>query len=301
MKIFSPLILVFLILVAGSVTAHPDHGIENHDLETVSVQDHDHGFHENMIEHVGFDAWLYSLGSVIIVSLIAFVGMFTLSIKVEKLKKILIYLVSFSAGALFGDAFFHLLPHTVAEYGFTVNVSMYLLSGIILFFILEKFIHWRHCHLPNTKDHIHPFAYTNLLGDALHNFIDGLIIGISYIVSIPVGIATTIAVILHEIPQEIGDFGVLIHAGFTRKKALFMNFLSALTAIIGAVVALVIAFMFENVTMFLLPLAAGGFIYIAGSDLIPELHKETRPIRSLIQLVFFILGVLIMLYLLGFE
>ncbi|MFH1364789.1 MAG: ZIP family metal transporter [Candidatus Aenigmatarchaeota archaeon] len=278
MKLLIPITLLVLLLSISSVSAQME-----------------------MIEHVGYDVWFYVIGSVIIVSLIALIGIVALSVNVEKLKSILIYLVSFSAGALFGDAFLHLLPHTVEEFGFTVNVSMYLLSGIILFFVLEKIVHWRHCHLPDTKDHVHPFAYTNLIGDALHNFIDGLIIAVSYLISIPVGIATTIAVILHEIPQEIGDFGVLIHAGFTRKRALFVNFLSAITAIIGAIIALSAAFMFENITVFLVPLAAGGFIYIAGSDLIPELHKETRVSRSLGQLVLFLFGILVMLSLMGLE
>ncbi len=242
--------------------------------------------------------WAYALVSVFIVSIISFVGVFSLSIKPEPLKKILLYLVSFSAGALLGDAFIHLLPEVVEDAGFGLNVSLYILSGILVFFILEKFIHWHHYHDPNSKSHIHPFAITNLFGDSLHNFIDGLIIGVSYIVSIPVGVATTIAVILHEIPQEIGDFGVLIHGGFTKAKALFFNFLTALTAVVGAVAALAIGSHIENITVILVPFAAGGFIYVAGTDLIPELHKEIEIKKSFIQLTFFLLGIGIMVALL---
>src|SRR3989338_8622113 len=163
--------------------------------------------------------WLYALASVLLVSLISFVGIFTISLKLERLKKIVLYMVSFAAGALFGDAFIHLLPEIVEEAGFGLNIASYILFGIIFSFVVEKLIHWRHCHIPTSKDHPHPVALMNLFGDSVHNFIDGLILGASYLVSIPVGVATTIAIILHEIPQEIGDFGVLIHGGFTRAKA----------------------------------------------------------------------------------
>ncbi|MEK6953135.1 MAG: ZIP family metal transporter, partial [Nanoarchaeota archaeon] len=173
--------------------------------------------------------------------------------------------------------------------------------GIILSFLIEKVIHWRHCHIPTSKKHPHPFAYINLLGDSVHNFIDGLIIAASYLASIPVGIATTIAVILHEIPQEIGDFGVLLHGGFTKKKALFFNFITALTAVLGALIALILSKSIEQLTIFLIPFAAGGFIYIAGSDLIPELHKEVKLSKSVLQILTFVFGILIMVLLLFLE
>ncbi len=244
--------------------------------------------------------WLYSLISVFLVSLVAIVGLVTLSVNTERLKKILIYLISFSAGALFGDAFIHLLPE-IAESGIALGVSLSIIFGIVLFFSLEKVIHWRHCHMPMTKTHVHPFAYMNLFGDALHNFIDGLIIAASYIVSIPAGIATTIAVLLHEIPQEIGDFGVLVYAGFSKKRAILMNFLTALTAIFGVVVALLLSDWFVGIEQYFVGVAIGGFLYIAGSDLIPELHKETKVSASLIQILTFILGVLVMVSLLLLE
>ena len=247
------------------------------------------------------NVWIYSLASVLIVSLMSFIGILTLSIKTEKLKKILLYLVSFSAGALFGDVFIHLLPEIVEDAGFSLNVSIYLMFGIGLSFVIEKFIHWRHCHLPNTKDHVHPFAMMNLFGDGVHNFIDGLIIGASYLASVPVGIATTLAVILHELPQEIGDFGVLLHGGFSKGKALFFNFITALTSVFGAVVSLLVSSYVGNITIFLIPFAAGTFIYIAGSDLIPELHKEVKVEKSFMQLIAIVLGVLVMLSLLILE
>ncbi|MBI2651087.1 ZIP family metal transporter [Candidatus Woesearchaeota archaeon] len=242
--------------------------------------------------------WIYALASVLIVSSVSFVGILIFPIKTDKLKKMLIYMVSFSAGALFGDVFVHLLPETVQEYGFGLMTSLYLIFGIIISFSIEKFVHWRHCHIPTTREHIHPFAMMNLFGDSVHNFIDGLIIGASYLVSIPVGIATTIAIILHELPQEIGDFGVLLHGGFTKSKALFFNFITALTAVLGAILFLIGSYYFEDVTQMLIPFAAGTFIYIAGSDLIPELHKEVEIKKSMMQLIAIILGVSFMFLLL---
>jgi zinc and cadmium transporter len=243
--------------------------------------------------------WLATLVSVVIVSIISLVGILTISVKIEQLKKVLLYFVSFAAGGLLGGAFLHLLPEITAEVGFTLEVSVYVLLGITVSFVVEKIIHWRHCHLPTTTEHPHPFAFMNLFGDAVHNFIDGLIIAASYLVSIPLGTATTLAVIFHEIPQEIGDFGVLLHGGFTRKRALFVNFLTALTAIIGAIVALVLSGVVEGMVTFLIPFAAGGFIYIAGSDLIPELHKEPKtPKKASLELFFLILGFFVMALLL---
>jgi len=239
-------------------------------------------------------AWLYGIASVIIVSLISLVGIIIFPVKEENLRKILLYFVSFAAGALLGDAFIHLMPEIVGQLGFTLSLSFYLLSGIVISFIVEKFIHWRHCHIPTSDSHPHPFAYMNLFADAVHNFIDGIIIAASYLVSIPVGIATTLAVFFHEIPQEIGDYGILLHGGFTRGKALFFNFLSAATAIIGAIIALILSAYVENLTLMLIPFAAGSFIYIASSDLIPELHKETAASKSVLQLIMFLIGILIM-------
>jgi zinc and cadmium transporter len=229
------------------------------------------------------------------------IGVFSLALKPEKLKSFLIYFISLSAGALIGDAFIHLLPTATEKFGFTTTVSLYAISGILISFAMEKFIHWRHCHLPITKTHVHPFAWMNLFGDSIHNFIDGLIIGASYLISMPIGLATTLAVIVHEIPQEIGDFGVLVHGGFSRKKALWLNFLTALTAILGTIIALFIGAYTQNMTQFLVPFAAGSFIYIASADLIPELHKETTISKSFFQLFYFIIGISLMFLLLYIE
>jgi len=243
------------------------------------------------------DEWFYSIISVLLVSLISLIGIFTIAINIEKLKKFLLFFVSFSVGALFGGAFLHLLPEAIEEHGAEHSIFLSVLAGIIVFFLVEKIIHWRHCHIPTSKEHPHPFAIMNLVGDSVHNFIDGLVIAGSYLASISLGITTTVAVALHEIPQEIGDFSVLIHGGFRRSRALFLNFVTALTAVLGAIISLAIGGSYEGYLMFLLPFTAGGFIYIAGSDLIPELHKEPKTFKSLIQLVGILLGIGIMILL----
>lgn len=245
--------------------------------------------------------WGYSILSVLLVSAVALIGILTLSFTLDRMQKVLFVLVSFAAGALLGDAFIHLLPEVIEQQGFTLSVSLSILMGIALFFVVEKIIHWQHCHHPAQDNHPHPFVFMNLIGDAVHNFIDGLIIGASYLVSIPVGVATTIAVIAHEIPQEIGDFGVLLHGGFSRGRALFMNFLVATVSVVGVVAALLLDQRVNDVQLLLAPFAAGGFIYIAGSDLIPELHKEVKVSKSLLQFAAFILGIAAMLLLLGLE
>lgn len=245
--------------------------------------------------------WIYPIIAVVAVSLISLIGIMFLVLKTEKLKKILIYFISFSAGALLADAFIHLLPEAVEEYGFGLNISLYILAGIAFSFIIEKFIHWNHCHLPITKDHKHPFAIMNLVGDAIHNFIDGMIIAASFFISPAVGIATTIAVLLHEIPQEIADFGVLVHGGFTKAKALMFNLLTGLTAVLGAILVLLLGYLNEGLVMFLVPFTVGTFIYIAATDLIPELHKEVKLSVSIPQLIFFLIGIGIMMLLLLLE
>ncbi|MBU0573264.1 MAG: ZIP family metal transporter [Candidatus Margulisbacteria bacterium] len=241
--------------------------------------------------------WVFTLVSVFVVSLVSFVGVFSLALKKDFLHKILLYLVSLSAGALLGGAFFHLIPEASHEFGFSLHLGFYVLSGIMAFFVLEKFICWRHCHIETSRQHPHPVALMNLVGDAFHNFIDGMVIAGTYLVSIPLGISTTLAVLFHEIPQEIGDFGVLVHGGFSRLRALLFNFGSALFAVLGALVILFLNIEVDTIGQVLVPFTAGGFLYIATSDLIPELRKDIRPSSSLIQLVFILIGLAIMLFL----
>lgn len=239
--------------------------------------------------------WFNTIFSVLVVSLISLIGIITFALNNKKLRKMLLLLVSFSAGSLFGGAFIHLLPEATERIGFKLELSLYILAGILFFFVLEKFVHWRHCHVPTSKSHPHPLGMMNLVGDGFHNLIDGMIIAAAYMASVQTGIATTMAVILHEIPQEIGDFGVLIHAGYSKVKALFFNFLSAITSVIGAIIVLVIGAKSGNFVNALLPFTAGGFIYIAGSDLIPELKKEcTNLSNGIQQFLALALGILIM-------
>ncbi|MDD5773269.1 MAG: ZIP family metal transporter [bacterium] len=245
--------------------------------------------------------WIYTILSVSIVSLISLIGIFFISLNEERLKFILLFMVSFSVGGLFGDAFIHLVPEAFKNSGNGLLVSIFIILGILVFFALEKFFAWRHCHLPTSEKHPHPIALMNLFGDGLHNLIDGMVIGASYLVSPSIGFTTTLAVIFHEIPQEIGDYSILIYGGFSKKRALLMNFLSALTAIVGAIISLLIGPKIESYSAFLIPLTAGGFIYLAGSDLIPELHKETKLKRSIWQFVGIVSGVGIMVLLLFFD
>ena len=245
--------------------------------------------------------WIYTLVSVALVSAISLIGVFSLSLNQERLKKILLFLVSFAVGGLFGDAFIHLLPQSFEKLGANLTTSLFIVAGIFIFFILEKFIRWRHCHIPTSETHPHPVVTMNLIGDGVHNLIDGMLIGASYCVSIPIGIATTLAVVLHEIPQEIGDFGILVHGGLSVRKALMFNFLSAVTAILGALISLVIGPHLADYSLSLLPITAGGFIYIAGSDLIPELQHEVKLSNSILQFSSIILGVGVMALLVLLE
>jgi len=223
------------------------------------------------------------------VSLIAFIGILFIGLKEAFLKRISMALVGFASGSLIGGAFIHLLPESLEETGQTV--FYYVIIGIVFFFIMEKFLYWRHCH--EEKCPVHTFAYLNLIGDGIHNFIDGMLIAASFILSYDLGVATTLAVIFHEIPQEIGDFGVLIYGGFTKRKALAYNFVSALTAIAGALIIYYLAYI-QGIEHFLVPFAAGGFIYIAATDLMPELHKKSHAKESLIQLIAILTGIWLM-------
>jgi len=226
-----------------------------------------------------------------IVGLVSLVGIFSLWVKDKALKKILFILVAFSAGALLSGALFHLLTESLETLP-TTKAFSYLLVGFILFFIIERFLHWHHCH--TGKCDKHPFTYLILFGDGVHNLIDGLIIAASFFVSIPFGIVTSLIIIGHEIPQELGDFGALVYGGFSKFKALIYNFVSQIICVIGGIIGYFLSGSVTGITSFILPFAAGGFIYISASDLIPELHKEPDLKKSLTSFSFFIIGILFM-------
>lgn len=245
--------------------------------------------------------YVYAFGSVLLVSLVSLIGVFALSLREEVLRKYIFIFISLAVGALLGDAFIHLIPESFEVFNGGVLPSLLIISGVILFFILEKFLHWHHHGEDEAEEGIHPAGRLLLISDGIHNFIDGIILGVGFIVSIPVGFATAIAVLLHEIPQEIGDFGVLLHSGYTRTRALWLNFLSALCAILGVLLAFVLREASEVLSLWILPIAAGGFIYVAVADLIPELHKTKEARHSLLQILAVILGVLAMVALLYLE
>lgn len=236
---------------------------------------------------------IFILLSVIAVSLIAFIGILFIGLKEKLLNRVTMLLVSFASGTLLGGAFLHLLPEALSSGDDAASPFLHVIGGIIVFFILEKFFYWRHCHEKSCPTHA--FVYLNLFGDGIHNFIDGMVIAATFMTSIELGFVTTLAVIFHEIPQEIGDFGILVYGGLERKKALLYNFISAITAIIGALTAYFLAYL-QSLEVMLVPFAAGGFIYIAATDLIPELHKKAQTGDSLIQLALILLGIGLMAF-----
>lgn len=239
--------------------------------------------------------WSITLISVAIISLVSLIGALMLYLKQDHLQKIIIFLVAFAVGAILGDAFLHIIPESFEENTGGHLLGLLILGGIVLFFMLEKILRWRHCHhLPDDCEHAHPVAVMNLIGDGVHNFLDGALIAGSYLVSYQLGMATTIAVLLHEIPQEIGDYATLVHAGYSHLHALVSNFLIACTAFLGAVLVLWLNPDLEILRTYLLPLTAGGFVYIGASDLIPMLHKKNSTQDSLGQFAFILVGIGIM-------
>jgi len=197
-------------------------------------------------------------------------------------------LIAFAAGALLSVAFLDLLPEAVEESG-GANAFTWVLGGFVIFFFAEKFIRLFHHHHGHGEK---PTTYLVIVGDGIHNFIDGIIIAIAFITSIPLGITTALAVAAHEVPQEIADMGILLANGVTKRKALLLNFLSALTALIGALIALAFSAFILKYLFIFLAIAAGHFIYIAAADLIPELHESTEGDRKANQIFFFIFGIL---------
>ncbi len=254
------------------------------------------------------DVWIGAIGSTLMVSLLSFSGLLLLAMRAAQLKRMIFILVSFAVGALFGNTFFILIPESFHLIANSQTIGLLVISGLVIMFVFEKFIHWHHNHNledENGHEHVHeadhqhkeaPLGYISLLTDSLHNFTDGVLIAAAWMASTEVGIATTLAVVVHEIPQEISDFGVLLHAGFSKKKALWLNFIAACTAILGGILTFSLGSVSETISVYILPFAAGGFIYLAGSDLIPELHREKSVNRNLIQLVAILAGLILMFY-----
>jgi zinc and cadmium transporter len=245
---------------------------------------------------------VYAFISVFAVSLISIIGVFALSLNQKALNKSIFLLVSLAVGALFGDAIIHLIPEAFESAENPARVSLFIIIGILSFFVLEKFLRWSHSHehdyegsecYQEKKNAVKPIGSLIIVSDSIHNIIDGITIGVSYLINIEIGIATTVAIILHEIPQEISDFALLIHAGYSKTKALLLNFVSSFIAVVGTIIVLVFGSSFESFMPLMIAFAAGGFLYIAGSDLVPEIQKTSDLKDSLQQFIAIIIGIAI--------
>jgi zinc and cadmium transporter len=223
--------------------------------------------------------------------LIAFAGVISFFFSKKFISNIILILVSFAIGGLLGGAIFHFIPESMEVLSLG-KIGVLVLFGVLIFYGTEKFFYWHHCHKDGHCD-VHPFTNLILFGDGVHNFIDGVVIASSFLISIPFGVITSFLIMIHELPQELGDFGVLIYGGLSRKKALFYNFLSQLTAVFGGIVG----YFYLKATIYaiyLLPFAAGGFFYIAVGDLIPEVFKEKSLKKRIINILAIVLGFLIL-------
>lgn len=237
---------------------------------------------------------LYPIASVIFVSLVSVIAAIPLLIKKKISEKLLLFFLSASVGVLLATVFMTLIPEAVAH-KYTLGVALNILYGFFTMFLLEKFVHWHH----NKKcedghcghGHAYNLAPVNLMGDAIHNFIDGLVIAGSYAVSVTLGITATISIIFHELPQEIADFGVLLYSGLSKKRALWFNFMSAATAILGTVLGLFLIGKTSGFTGFIIPFAAGNFLYIAGSNLLPQLHRHCKWKDTFLHMLAISMGV----------
>ncbi len=232
-----------------------------------------------------------ALLAVLAVSCVSLVGAVSLAFKRKHLDKTLFYMISFAAGSMIAAAFLDLLPEAVNVAG--VGILSWTIAGIATFFVMEKFLHWYHCHKGHCE--AHAFTTLNLVGDGVHNFIDGMVIAAAFAAGQELGVVATVAIIAHEVPQELGDFSVLLYGGMKAGKALAYNFLVALTAVAGALVVLFGVGNPAAFSPFLLSFGAGGFVYIACSDLIPEMHKHAEAKKSLLQLASFGAGIAVII------
>jgi len=228
-------------------------------------------------------------------SALALVGAVTVFLPAATLSRVLLPMVGLAAGSLLGGAFFHMLPESVDSLGNGLGIYLAVVAGFLVFFVLEQFLHWHHCHRVEHVECVdqRPLGYLILLADGLHNLIGGLAVGGAFMVDIRVGVVTWLVAAAHEIPQELGDFGVLVHSGWQRRSALAWNFASALTFLVGALLAYGLA---DHIDVaYLLPFAAGNFIYIAAADLLPEITSETRTRDKLETSGAFVIGLGILL------
>lgn len=236
---------------------------------------------------------IQAIEAAVLVSACSLSGLFVIWIKPEKLNHIVPYLVSLAVGILLGDAFIHLIPDAVEKQGSVSNVCLMTLVGVCLFFVLEKVVRWRHDHRLafEADDNVQPMAKMNLMGDAVHNFVDGILIAGSFLIDPAIGTTTTFAIIFHEIPQEIGDVGALVYGGFSPYQAVLYNFYASLSVVFGVLFTLLLSQVAESSLVFLLPIAAGGFIYIATTDMMPALHSYSKFRQVLGQTAVLAIGI----------
>ncbi|MBI5051419.1 ZIP family metal transporter [Candidatus Micrarchaeota archaeon] len=230
------------------------------------------------------------IAATVLVSLVSVLGLFVLSFREKILHTTLFLLISLATGTLLGSAFLDLLPESLEKIDVKFGLVL-TLSGIVVFFIIEKLIHWHHHHNHKHEKEEKPLAYLSLIGDGVHNFFDGAAIAASFMVDPQIGFTTTFAIILHEIPQEIGDFSLLIYSGFSKTKALVYNFLSGILSVAGALAFYYLSPLVEHSESLALAFTAGAFIYIAAADLVPEIHKEKEWKKSFLQLLTVLVGV----------
>lgn len=234
--------------------------------------------------------WIVAGG--VAMSVIAMVGSVTLLLKESTLQRLLLPLVAFSAGSLLGGAFFHMIPAAAARMPQEVVLFVWVLLGFSLFFAIEQFLHWHHCHKAAVECR-RPLTYLILIGDGLHNFLGGLAIGGIFLMDIRLGVFAWLAAAAHEVPQELGDFAVLVHGGWRKGQALLYNLFSGLTFLVGGIVAYAASPHID--TSFLVPFAAGNFIYIGASDLVPEVNKHGDLRANAVHFAAFVVGVALML------
>ncbi len=234
---------------------------------------------------------LWIISATIVDSLVGLVGVFSLFVSEKLLNRVLKILVAFSAGALLGGGFFHLLPEAIEKmpvmsaFGITI-------IGFLIFFVLEEYLHWHMCEGECER---HPYTYLMVIGDSIHNVLDGLVIAGAFMVSIPLGIVTTLVIIAHEVPQELGVFAVLVSGGFSKWNAILYSFFAQCTCVLGGIAGYLFMSRISVLANWMLPFAAGGFIYIAAADLIPTMH-EAEGAEKITSSVWLILGILFMLY-----
>ncbi|MHA1373507.1 MAG: ZIP family metal transporter [Promethearchaeota archaeon] len=266
--------------------------------------------------------------TIFFIGCLSLIGLFMISLKEKTLDRILFILVAFATGSILATALFDLIPeslHHLEELnavgaGITETfLFSTIISGFVIFFIIERFIYWFHGHAHEHEHedqlvcydgltegsskilekggNIKNFALLNLIGDGLHNFLDGIIIMVAFLSGPATGIVITLAVLFHELPQEIGDFGILIYGGFTKKKALTFNFISGMIALLGGLLAFIFSNTIEMFNMFFLAFSGGGFLYLASTELMPELIKEKDLKKSIIQAFIFMAGLLLIMFL----